>query len=1631
MRGALSSSGTDARSRRVLQTFFAFVVAIGVLPATVTAVVVATPTTATAGPPPPPAITQVPLAPGQRYGGRQVSADINPFDNTKAITATEDDGLYMTSDTGATWARVDSFPQFRMADVKASVRYDPNDPNVIIASTIDDGQVTAQSGIWRSTDGGLTWNQAAVTYPCTARPNAFDIAVVPGNDVHQKMFVANDCGVAYTNDSGATWANIDPVGLGGTRFVSVAAVRTGTDAVQAYACTSSQIYKTAVSGGATPSWTLASGGLNGCDLAISPLNSQVVLLSSVGGAGTAQKWRLFESDDGAATFTPLFPLTDVSITSGNGRPAPVITHKSNDGNANHFDVYWNNTTNMFRQPCNNDNNPATPDCPVVPETGAQCANAIDDDGDSLINEGCPRAGANPPGSEKAGAVPGECKNNLDDDGDGAVNDGCSEMEFFLNGTHVDDTDLAFDPTVANGLGCPMYATSDGGIGKTTDCGLSWTDSNDGLEALQIQNLWGTLTAPGPTGLDLAFGTQDNNFYFTEDGTATWTEAQCCEGFAGQTDHRLPPGGFGDIRYVFTDCGPCGNILTGRGFGNAPNPGGQVNIGDMGWPEPPGGGSNLIGNASVPIQYANQRWAQIGNLGNQSTFQVWVTQPETGAQCANNTDDDADGAVNDGCPPVGGSETGAQCHNNIDDDGGDGGVVNDGCSYLYSVESGGECGNGLDEDSDTVVNDGCTAVGPDTDGDGNPDPETKAQCLNAADDDGDGVINDGCPQVGVFAPMGPSFTTAPLKYMQASGPPNNPTFYLPVSSGGKSRLMRLAGPLNPTATLSNASGSGANQLDDIVSRGTANLGQTEMFTVAPDDPLKLYAADNTGQKVRFSTDGGATWKPDDELTALVTNNGQYNWNTPGGSTVWSLNFDPEDASKILVGTEYAGAYASVDSGADWFNVGGSTNNVPRITSFFFDEDRNKIYASSYGHSLWVISLPTTDLAVTKTDSPDPATAGEQLYYTITATNNGPNAATAEVIDTLPPEVTYVTNDLAPPDSCTEGPTGTVRCQIGVLQSGESKSFRIKVAIKPDAVVDTGPKSIVNTVRIQSTDTADSDMTNNVALDTTIVEDKADLAVTKLCKPDTTVLAGQPIDCTVFVDNYGPSYARNVVVDDTILANGTFTVSNTNPPLVVGTPGCTLSPVTGGQLLSCRLGNLANASTTTTGRATITYTISADEGMDINNVAKVRSDTPDPDATNNTATVNLTVTAVADLALTKSGPGTATAGTDINYTLSVTNNGPSAAKNVIITDTEPSAVQILSITPSTGACNAGVPGDPLQPTKCSFGTLGVGASASVVISVHIKPDTLGTIHDDARASSDTFDTDLSNNLATLATDVTASADLSITKGSSPNPVLAGQQLTYTLIVTNNGPSTAVGVKITDTLPNGTSFVSGVDGNGTTVCALVQANTVVCDLGTMPPTTSKTVLITVLVAPSVPDGTHLINSATVSSTTPDPNLANNTVTNDTTVNTQAELWLDKTAVLRSGNPAPVVVYTLYVHNNAGCETDAQSGATPNCGAGGPSDAQGITVTDKLPLDYKKVTVQFLSPQCAWTKATNTVVCTTATIPAGATATFVIEVQVQGSVGTITNTATVTSTTADPVIANNTNAAATVVKGGTGKNK
>ena len=104
-------------------------------------------------------------------------------------------------------------------------------------------------------------------------------------------------------------------------------------------------------------------------------------------------------------------------------------------------------------------------------------------------------------------------------------------------------------------------------------------------------------------------------------------------------------------------------------------------------------------------------------------------------------------------------------------------------------------------------------------------------------------------------------------------------------------------------------------------------------------------------------------------------------------------------------------------------------------------------------------------------------------------------------------------------------------------------------------------------------------------------------------------------------------------------------------------------------------------------------------------------------------------------------------------------------------------------------------------------------------------------------------------------------------------------------------------------------------------------VCDLGTMEPGATTTIYLTVTVAASLPSTAVLQNTASVSSATPDPDPSDNTVNQSTDVDTAADVWIDKTGELRTGGPSPVVVYTLTVHNDTGCESDAQSTPTPNC--------------------------------------------------------------------------------------------------------
>ena len=122
-----------------------------------------------------------------------------------------------------------------------------------------------------------------------------------------------------------------------------------------------------------------------------------------------------------------------------------------------------------------------------------------------------------------------------------------------------------------------------------------------------------------------------------------------------------------------------------------------------------------------------------------------------------------------------------------------------------------------------------------------------------------------------------------------------------------------------------------------------------------------------------------------------------------------------------------------------------------------------------------------------------------------------------------------------------------------------------------------------------------------------------------------------------------------------------------------------------------------------------------------------------------------------------------------------------------------------------------------------------------------------------------------------------DLAVTKSDSRDPVGAGPQLTYTIVVTNNGPDPATGVTLVDTLPDGVAFVSSVPG--APACTEVSA-VVTCSLGGLTSGQSTQVTIVVNMDPGLLDGVSLTNQTTIIANEPDPDTTNNTAAESTIV-------------------------------------------------------------------------------------------------------------------------------------------------------
>jgi uncharacterized repeat protein (TIGR01451 family) len=357
------------------------------------------------------------------------------------------------------------------------------------------------------------------------------------------------------------------------------------------------------------------------------------------------------------------------------------------------------------------------------------------------------------------------------------------------------------------------------------------------------------------------------------------------------------------------------------------------------------------------------------------------------------------------------------------------------------------------------------------------------------------------------------------------------------------------------------------------------------------------------------------------------------------------------------------------------------------------------------------------------------------------------------------------------------------------------------------------------------------------------------------------------------------------------------------------------------------------------------------------------------------VVLTSLGSADLAVTMTGPSSVASGSDITYNITVTNNGPTPAPDVVVTDTNPSSVLVQSIVSSQGTCSSG----PFTQT-CTLGPLAVSASASIQLTVKTVTSTPSPAVNVASASTSANDPIAANNSATVSTTLMPTADLEITQTAQAT-VFASVDAAYSLLVGNLGGSTATSVTVTDTLPVGTSLVSAITSQGS--CS--GTTTVTCSLGTIF-FGQGPVQVILVVSTGGSTVSPMINTATVSSAVTDPNPANNQSTAQTIVTPLADLSLTHTepASVYAGHDFTT---TLIVRNN------------------GPSSATGVVLTDALFV--QPVSVSTTQGSCL---KQSDVVCTIGTMAVGASVSVTVVQTASRFAPNYFNAAHVSSDVADP---------------------
>jgi uncharacterized repeat protein (TIGR01451 family)/gliding motility-associated-like protein len=162
-----------------------------------------------------------------------------------------------------------------------------------------------------------------------------------------------------------------------------------------------------------------------------------------------------------------------------------------------------------------------------------------------------------------------------------------------------------------------------------------------------------------------------------------------------------------------------------------------------------------------------------------------------------------------------------------------------------------------------------------------------------------------------------------------------------------------------------------------------------------------------------------------------------------------------------------------------------------------------------------------------------------------------------------------------------------------------------------------------------------------------------------------------------------------------------------------------------------------------------------------------------------------------------------GDAIDFTIKVTNNGPSAATGVSVNDILPAGYTYVSNTATQGTYDNAT-------GKWTIGNLAKGAN--VTLTIKVKVNAAGTYANTATVTGSETDPDTTNNTSTITPNPTRISNLSIIKiVDNPLPIV-GSNVVFTITVSNNGPNDATGVYVLESLPTGYEYVSNTADSGT---------------------------------------------------------------------------------------------------------------------------------------------------------------------------------------------------------------------------